>query len=876
MPADSTIVKTTTENVTKSVSDSHGVLDIVVEWWWVLILLAIIAYIGYAKKKWVIKFYRKVYIKFLIKMDRIIRIYARWDNLIILKLYDQLIIECDEVAKSSEISGEDRIRINDYHEKAVNAKKHQEIVNLLNDIENKINDSLLFDASVQIEKSRELLKGYSGKERKSLVDRIGALETRIKNIKLEQYEKKVREATEKKDYEFLIHAFSTNNIVAEGLSKKDISPVIVFVKNTWKRLITTYVSDGKIDDAIVLVNSSLQLDVLKDDEFVGEQKDYVVKEIKKLISDKINGYFPTEAKSIRDRYADFLPNPVLRELNRNIEICENSKPAKIKDYLSKAIEAAKKGLFMDAWSEYEKAKSLEGAEITETRIEIESLEKENQIRINKQKYNGLVERIEKEIKAGNDLLSLKYIKEAESIDVDDKSKLKELSAEISKLQKANEEEKKFYRKESIVLAKCDGKDFFNVPKKEDHGEDSDPYVNVDSGRRWGVISVFDGMGGAGARKYKHANTGEEHTSAWWASRYVKEAIEELMCSRPKGENPISYLEKNLKSTIVSKLNDVVKNFPAANAPLLSKMMRKLPTTMALCAYFIDEKEVTITCYWSGDSRIYMFDKNKMYFLTKDDADALDGDPFSPANMDLAMNNTICQDRDFRINKSTIKVSYNSSNPIVLIAATDGCFGYFRNPIEFEHTIRRSLLTSTVLDEWLPSIRQAIIDNIQQDDFSMALVEIGDSNFVTFKGSLTSCLNNVLFDEYYNWRNTNKKSQETILANIVEIDNKIISCKEDIDGTKKTIIKIEEDIRKSAFLSEYEAYDSFKKNLLDRKEAVNQELLQLNLRMEGLSTERKSLKESLDSIQLQADVQNNEWYSKYKDMFEIVNSVETVE
>ena len=78
------------------------------------------------------------------------------------------------------------------------------------------------------------------------------------------------------------------------------------------------------------------------------------------------------------------------------------------------------------------------------------------------------------------------------------------------------------------------------------------------------------------------------------------------------------------------------------------------------------------------------------------------------------------------------------------------------------------------------------------------------------------------------------------------------------------------------MSEYEAYDSFKKNLLDRKEAVNQELLQLNLRMEGLSTERKSLKESLDSIQLQADVQNNEWYSKYKDMFEIVNSVETVE
>lgn len=47
-------------------------------------------------------------------------------------------------------------------------------------------------------------------------------------------------------------------------------------------------------------------------------------------------------------------------------------------------------------------------------------------------------------------------------------------------------------------------------------------------------------------------------------------------------------------------------------------------------------------------------------------------------------------------------------------------------------------------------------------------------------------------------------------------------------------------------------------------------------MEKLSNERNSLKETLDSIQLRAESQNNDWYAKYKEFFEIVNPVETVE
>ena len=135
MPADSTIVQTTTNNVVDSSSDLHGLLSLVVGWWWVIILLAITVLIGYTKKKWVVKFYRRVFIKFLIKMDKFIIIYNQWDILYSKGLYEQLINECNEADNNSEILEEEKEKINNYREKAETAKKSREISVLLNDVD---------------------------------------------------------------------------------------------------------------------------------------------------------------------------------------------------------------------------------------------------------------------------------------------------------------------------------------------------------------------------------------------------------------------------------------------------------------------------------------------------------------------------------------------------------------------------------------------------------------------------------------------------------------------------------------------------------------------------------------------------------------------
>lgn len=808
-------------------------------------------------------------------MGKIKLIYIRWDKRLqtsSYESYDKIISDCEILKRKTGISEQDIKKIRTYRKNVDNAKKHKKISELLNKAEDNVMVEHVAETANFLTEAKSLLETFSAEGKDALTDKFNDLENRLTAIKLQLFEKRINEAIEGKNYDDLILFFSTDNILRENFSKKSNSPILNKVKDTLTNLVEAYLNEGKVDEATGLAGTILKVDVFKDDEFFGNLQNKVVKKIKQLIAEKTNEYLPQDAKAIREQYKDFLPNTVLQEINKSIEVCENSKETKIKDCLNKALEYAKKEKFDDAWREYNKAVELQGEEIEKTKKNIQNLQSESLNRQKKNEFDDICARIKKEIAKKDVERALEYFEKAKAIEVDDMSALQELLAEISNLKTALEEEQRFFGEQPIVLMQCEGRNYFNVPKKEDHGEDADPYVDVDTNRNWGIISVFDGMGGAGARKYKNANTGEEHTSAWWASRYVKEAVETLMSSRVKGKNPITFLEANMKAAIVSKLNEVIKIFPAANTSLLSKMMRKLPTTMALCAYFIDEKGITINCYWSGDSRVYMFDKNKMYFLTKDDVDAADGDPFSPANMDLAMNNTICQDRDFVINKSTITIPKTPNNPIVLIVATDGCFGYFRNPIEFEYTIRNTLSLSKQFDGWMPLIKKAIIDNIQQDDFSMALIEIGDTNFDSTREQLTACLSNDLFKRYYDWRISCNNTQEKLFADISAIEKKINQSREEANKAKDAIEEIDADISKfeESFFKYGDIYMNFKEELLKKKKKKDEVLSDINKALKNYSEKRISLNEQLEKNQLDTESQNNDWYTRYKELFEIVN------
>lgn len=319
---------------------------------------------------------------------------------------------------------------------------------------------------------------------------------------------------------------------------------------------------------------------------------------------------------------------------------------------------------------------------------------------------------------------------------------------------------------------------FNVPKKENEGEDADPISIVDSNLNWGFVGVFDGMGGAGAKKYKHIETGEEHTSAYWGSRIVRDSVEELIKNRSLGISPTDWVNEFIHTSIKSKLDEKIKEFPNANGAVLSKMTRKLPTTMAMSGYEIINDDVAITTYWAGDSRVYVLLKDTIKILTIDDANAEDGDPFSPLNMDLAMNNAISQEREFRINRSVVTLPISQQEPFLLIASTDGCFGYYKNPIEFEAMLRNCLGKANDCKEYLNNIKEAIIENIQQDDFSISIAGFGSTSFDDYKSVLSSDADVELIDEYYKWRKDIENQRSDFKAQISDLETKLKEYREE--------------------------------------------------------------------------------------------------
>ena len=417
---------------------------------------------------------------------------------------------------------------------------------------------------------------------------------------------------------------------------------------------------------------------------------------------------------------------------------------------------------------------------------------------------------------------------------------------------------------------------FNVPKIKDEGEDAEPLIDVNKNRCWGIISVFDGLGGAGGVEYTHNQSNEKHKGAYWASRFVRESIEKLIQNRQKGEDPLEYLEKNIHSFIINHLNEKVKEFTIADSDVKAKDMDFVfPTTMALCAYKFEDHKLIINCYWAGDSRIYMFDGHKFVFLTIDDSEA-GGDPFSTVNADLPMNNKICQNKNFHINKSVHIHELQNDTQIALIATTDGCYGYYLNPIEFEYMLLSSLIDENS-NKYMERIKQSVIDNGQQDDLSMAMIIIsGDKNECSMDGIKELAykrLSNSIFSDYLNWRRKQKDDKNELEKKLVNLGN-TVKYKRDLGAYSREFIgEAKSYLSKISILNDGTVDIGIEEIQEKIRELVNNELKSL-VTDEYLSSEKDSYrncKNDISAFNLSSKKENECWYQKYKKTIEIINN-----
>ena len=652
-----------------------------------------------------------------------------------------------------------------------------------------------------------------------------------------------------------------------------------YVNDLAKNRLSVSTTEININDIRDIINKTEAIPLLRESSFLKELKTKLKEEIyKKTINDvdhSLNEFDLNKANGIINKCSTELTSRQKKELKDRINETQNSRPYRIHILKREIMPFIEREEFRKAQEKIENAENYYKDSFPEL-FELLDEAKDAYYLKNKQE----------EIRSIVDITNNK-INNFDFCD-DDISTLKEKINEDPRILEIFKDDYdriiECYNNAKAAILKEESYygDFpiiniggFNVPKITDEGEDADPLIDINEKRNWGIISVFDGLGGAGGVDYTHNMSKERHKGAYWASRFVRESIEKLMHNRPKGEEPLEYIEKNIKGFIINYLNEKIKEFTIANSDVKAKDMDFVfPTTMALCVYKLEDSKLTINCYWAGDSRIYLFDGHKFIFLTIDDSEA-GGDPFSTVNADLPMNNKISQNKVFHINKSVYIHELKNDIPISLIATTDGCYGYYLNPIEFEHMLL-SCLINEESSNYMGRIQQSVIDNGQQDDLSMAITVIGgekEYSINNFKILAADRLNNPVFINYFNWRKKQKHDK-------IELENRLatlgdtVKYKRDLGvHSREFIANVQSYLSKISTLNNG-AIDIGIDEIQERiNKLLNEELKPL-VADECYSNDidsYKKCKSDISAFNICSKDENECWYQEYKKIIEIIGT-----
>ena len=263
---------------------------------------------------------------------------------------------------------------------------------------------------------------------------------------------------------------------------------------------------------------------------------------------------------------------------------------------------------------------------------------------------------------------------------------------------------------------------------DNQGEDSFCY-SLDPQNQRGMIAALDGCGGSGARRYQTPEREHGATGAYIASRTVAFALYKWY------EAPLHDLpESPLHAAIEDALREAAAAYPPMSSLVLGgSLMRAFPTTLSAAIIQNQEDGAQLRVIWAGDSRCYLFTPDGLTQLTRDDL-AGGADAMENIFYDSPMSNVVCADRPFTLNERTMKIKA----PYILLTATDGFFGAFPSPMDFEHFLLRTLCQADTPGMWRDNMR-AELDPIAIDDDRAVILGSGFASFTALRDSFRSRL-----------------------------------------------------------------------------------------------------------------------------------------
>jgi serine/threonine protein phosphatase PrpC len=246
------------------------------------------------------------------------------------------------------------------------------------------------------------------------------------------------------------------------------------------------------------------------------------------------------------------------------------------------------------------------------------------------------------------------------------------------------------------------------------GEDAEPTLLHHRSTGEGLLGVYDGLGGSGARQAGATDGGRQVTNAFVASRLAHLAVQDWFLD---GRRDGVRLDERLREV-----------FEGARRPggpkLRGTLTRELPTTIALIEYGGRKRHsVDVTARWAGDSRCYLLTSaDGMRQLSRDDSE-LD-DALETLVADQPMTNLVSAGARFQVNELVLPAV---RLPCVLLCATDGFFNYVATPALFEYQLLNQLGPAKNMQHW-GELLAAWVRTVASDDATLALVALGFGDF----------------------------------------------------------------------------------------------------------------------------------------------------
>ena len=258
-------------------------------------------------------------------------------------------------------------------------------------------------------------------------------------------------------------------------------------------------------------------------------------------------------------------------------------------------------------------------------------------------------------------------------------------------------------------------------KRRDRKNDNEDSFAYSLNEERCLLAVFDGCGGSGAARYP-AMKGK--TGAYLASRTVSAAWQDWFDRLPRGVEPDT---RKLREQVLTWLERCEKSAGEREDTEKSRQSR-LPTTAASALCSLGRGGVDVLLQWAGDSRVYLLDGQGLAQLTEDDVGGLDAMENLTANARLT--NAIRLGKSVEIHSARITMG----RPGLLFAASDGCFGYFSTPMEFEHLLLSTLLRSPNAQSWEQELTKEI-GKCAKDDYTLCGAAFGFGSFDAVKRQL---------------------------------------------------------------------------------------------------------------------------------------------